>query len=86
MRGAQIAMNQATNELLEKIKRIKALAENGVGGERESAQAMLKKLMRKHEISEEELITDNLEEVWFRYKDENERKLLVQIFYMVICK
>ena len=72
----QMAMNQATNELLEKIKRIKALAENGVGGERESAQAMLEKLMRKHEISEEELITDNLEEVWFRYKDENERKLL----------
>lgn len=77
------SMNQATNDLLEKIKRIKKLAENGIGGERESAQTMLKKLMRKHKISEDELISENVEEVWFKYKDDCERKLLVQIFYFV---
>ena len=37
------------------LKKIKALAERGVGGERENAEALLARLMEKYDVSEEEL-------------------------------
>lgn len=76
-------MNMTTTALLEKIKRIQALAENGMNGEKESAQTMLKKLMEKYDISESQLDEEVKEEYEFRFKDDCERRLLLQIFYMV---
>lgn len=67
-------------ELLQKIK---ALAERGVAGERESAQAILSRLMEQYGISENELETEQRETAWFRYSQETERRLLNQIIYMV---
>lgn len=67
-------------ELLQKIK---ALAERGVAGERESAQELLARLMEQYGISEEELETVQRETVWFGFSQETERRLLNQIIYMV---
>lgn len=76
-------MNQQMENLLERIKRIKALAEKGVGGEKETAQATLKRLMKKHNITEYDLSEEVTELEWFRYKDKAEFRLLCQIMYMV---
>lgn len=70
-------------ELLQKIK---ALADRGVDGERETAQALLSRLMKKYGIDEAELEEERRETAWFRYSQETERRLLNQIIYMVTGK
>ena len=42
-------------ELLRRLERVKALAERGVGGEKENAEALLNRLMAKYGISEEDI-------------------------------
>ena len=46
---------------LELAKKLKALAERGVDGEKLNAEAMLQKLMKKHDISIDELEADAIE-------------------------
>ncbi len=46
----------------ELIKKIKALADRGVGGEKENAQKLLKELMQKYNINEEEISEDIIKE------------------------
>ena len=72
-------------KVLEKLGKIKALAERGVGGERETAMRMYEELQRKYNISsdEAEAALNKLEKRWFSYKTELEEELLVQIFYKV---
>lgn len=67
-------------ELLQKIK---ALADRGVDGEKESAQALLSRLMEQYGVTEAELEEENRETAWFPYQEETERRLLNQIIYMV---
>lgn len=73
--------NENKAQLLQKIK---ALAEQGVGGEKESAQKILDQLMKKYGISEEDLLEEKVALEWFRYKDYLEKRLLDQIIYMVM--
>ena len=54
--------------LLQKIKRVQALALHGVGGEKESAAAMLDKLMKQYGISESDIAEEHREIAWFRFK------------------
>ena len=37
-------------ESLKRLERVKTLAERGIGGEKEHAEALLKRLMEKYEI------------------------------------
>lgn len=67
----------------ELLKKIKALADRGVDGERESAQILLARLMEQYGISETDLEEERRETAWFRYSQETERRLLNQIIYMV---
>lgn len=46
----------------ELLKKIKALADSGVGGEKENAQKILAGLMKQYDISEEELSEENIKE------------------------
>lgn len=48
-------------ELLEKIKKIKALADQGVGGEKTTAQAMLERLMQERGITEADLEVERVD-------------------------
>lgn len=70
----------------ELLKKIKALAERGVGGEKDSAQALLDRLMKKYGVTELDLETERVETAWFRYRDEMERRILSQIIFMVTGK
>lgn len=64
---------------LELLKKLKALADNGVGGERENAQAMLDKLLAKYDISAETLSDDEVSDHGFTYHSDFERRLLSQL-------
>lgn len=70
----------------ELLKKIKALAERGVGGEKESAQVLLDRLMKKYGVTESDLEAERVETAWFRYRDEMERRILNQVIYMVTGK
>ena len=47
--------------ILEKIKRVRALAERGVDGEKDSATALLDRMMEKYGITETELAEERRE-------------------------
>ena len=57
------------------LKKVRALAEHGVGGEAENAEKLLARMMKKYGISEEELD----EETRVRH----EKKILRQVVYKV---
>lgn len=69
--------------ILQKIKRVQALAERGVAGERESAAATFDRLMKQYGISEADIAEERREIAWFRFKTPLERKLLGQVIYAV---
>lgn len=71
------------DRILERIKAVQALAERGDRGEKESAAAMLERLMKKYGITESEIAEDRRELAWFRFKTPLERRLLNQIIYAV---
>ena len=67
----------------DKLKKLKALAERGVGGECESALKLYHKLLEKYQIDEGEILEERVTLHWFSYKTELEEDLLTQIFYKV---
>lgn len=66
---------------IELIKKVKALADRGVGGEKEDAAKLLEKLMKKYGIEEADISEDIEETQSFSYHGEFEHRLLLQIFY-----
>lgn len=74
------------DKILSKLRHLKILAEQGVGGEATGAQSLYEKISKKYDISDEELQGLELEKVekrWFKYKDELSKKLATQVFYKV---
>lgn len=71
---------------IELMKKLKALAEQGVGGEKETAQKKLEQLMKKYNVKEQELSDDAIEEHIFRFHGEFEKRLLIQVAYKVLGK
>lgn len=67
----------------ELLKKLKALAERGEDGERETARRKLDELMVKYGVDDADLSDDILSDVEFRYRDEAERKILNQVFYKI---
>lgn len=70
------------SKIQDKLKKIKELAERGVGGERETAKKLYENLLKKYELSDDD-IEDSLQVRWFRFKDDIDKKLLIHIFYKV---
>lgn len=69
---------------LELMKKLQALAERGVGGEKEGAQRKLEELMKKYNIEEEDLSDEKQEDFEFKYRTPFEEKLLRQLFYKIV--
>lgn len=65
------------------LKKIKSLAEQGVSGEREAAEAILIRLMEKHSVSWEELEETETHLAWFRFYDSFDKRLLRQTIIRV---
>lgn len=68
----------------ELLNKIKALAEAGSGGEREQAQRILEKLMRKYDIKDSDLSDNTIDEITvFKFHGHDEEILIAQIIYKV---
>ena len=74
------------SDINERIKKLKALALRGVGGEKEQAQALLEKLTKKYCISLEDLDENKIEFFVLEYHGEIEKRLIVQITYKILNK
>ena len=68
------------------LQKLKALANKGIGGEKQNAERMLNSLMAKYNISEAELSEDKIIEANFTYHGEAQKTILVQIIYIVTNK
>lgn len=65
------------------LKKIRALAERGVGGEAENAEEILRRLMEKYGVSEEELDEAERRRHDFEYHGKEQETLLRQVVYKV---
>lgn len=65
------------------LKKIRALAEHGVGGEAENAEKLLARMMKKYGISEEEFDEETRVRHDFTYHGGEEKKILKQVVYKV---
>lgn len=71
----------------ELLKKIKALADSGVGGEKENAQKILAGLMKQYDISEEELSEENIKEFEIKMpKVYKAAELANQVLYSIVGK
>lgn len=67
----------------ERLKKLYALAMRGVGGEKETAQAILEKLLKKYAVSLDELDEDNIRKYQLEYHGKEQERLLMQTVYKV---
>ncbi len=77
------------SKYIELAKKIKALAEQGVEGEKQNAEKLLKSLMKKHNISIEDLEDEIVERFYFQIppsKHELEYRVLHQLTGMFKIK
>lgn len=65
------------------LKKIRALAERGVGGEAENAEEILRRLMEKYGVSEDELDEEERRRHDFEYHGKEQETLLRQVVYKV---
>lgn len=77
-------MTRTGNEKEALLRKIRALAERGKGGEAKNAADILSKLMEKYGITEEDLDDQKRKRVEIRYSKPFEDKLLSQVIYMVM--
>lgn len=70
---------------IQRIKKLQALAERGVGGEKTTAEKMLQKMLEKNGINSlDELESEEYEYTLFSYNGKHEIKLLRQCIYKVL--
>lgn len=68
---------------LERLRKIKELAENGCAGEKTAALEMYERLKSLYRITDDMIGTPPVTRHVFKYNRDYERKLLAQIIYMV---
>lgn len=71
------------NDPKERIKKLYALAMRGVGGEKKQAQALLEKLLKKYDLTLEELDEEKINRYELEYHGKEQEELLVQTIYKV---
>lgn len=70
-------------KVIQLAKKLKALADRGIGGEKQNAETMLKALMEKHSITMDMIDENNLAEHTFELEDKD-RKFWKQVVASVI--
>lgn len=71
-------------ELEERLKKLLNLSEKGIDGEKEAATKILNNLMKKYNITEEQLKSKSVDWYKFRVYNDWEMKLLFQTIYKVL--
>ena len=65
------------------MKHLLELSKGGVGGEKENANKLLNKLMKKYNITEEDLKKEEIKQHDVKFKTKWEMQLIHQIMYMI---
>lgn len=68
----------------ERLKKLQALAERGVGGEKETAQRKLEQLLKANGLTIDDLETEKQYYFLFSYNGEHKARLLRQCMYKVM--
>lgn len=77
--------NLECNEKLQaKLRKLHALAQRGVGGERDTAQRMLDKLLAKHGLTLDDLLDEQRAHHWYTCSNRYEQRLALQIAAMIL--
>ena len=71
-------MEKDYESIVEQVRKVKALADNGIDGEKENAKILLDKLLKKYNIDLNEFIEEKRKAYKFKYSNEHERRILVQ--------
>jgi hypothetical protein len=66
------------NKNIELAKKLKALSDRGIGGEKVNAQKLLDDLLKKHNLSIEDIENEKIDDYYFSPKEKDEQ-LLYQI-------
>lgn len=72
------------DSILDQLRKVKALADSGIDGERVAAQAMLEKLLGKYKLSMDDIAEPTRRLYFFTYKGKQEHDLLVQVICRVL--
>lgn len=84
MTGASMnGTEQLSEKVQAKLRKLQALAERGVGGEKETAQRMLEKLLARHGLSVEDLDDERRKIRWFPAPTKFDARLAGQIMAKV---
>ena len=67
------------DKIKEKITKVYELVKRGIAGEQQSAEKMLKKLLEKYNISEDELNSIDEKKYYFKYASNLDEWLLIQL-------
>lgn len=70
--------------IADRLRKLKALAEQGVGGEADNAKAALLKTLAKHGLSLEDIADAQLRRYDFAFKGKDEQMILVQVMSKVL--
>lgn len=75
-----------SERIKEKLRKLLELARQGVGGEKDNAQSVLDKLLKKHDLTLDDLDPDfaPVELCEFSFDDKLERDLLLQVTFSVL--
>lgn len=71
------------DKIKEKLRKIKALAERGIGGEKEGALKLYNELLAKYELTDDFVYLDEIKRYWIRFDSDIDKKLIAQLFYKV---
>lgn len=70
-------------KIIDKLNKLLRLAEQGIGGEKVTAKRMLDKILKKHNLTINDISDEVTEVYWFTYKGAIEKQLLMQIIFSV---
>ena len=76
----------SNDRVIELAKKLKALADRGVGGEKENAIHMLDRLMTEHDISMDDIENPERVDYLFKYQNQYHKQILIQAIGMVMGK
>lgn len=69
------------DQIKERIRKVLALAQQGDGGEMETAKIQLAAMLEKYGLRLEDIASDKRETCHFKYKNVDERRLLIAILF-----
>ncbi len=75
-------MKKKDKKLVKRLQKLHALAVQGVGGEKENADTLLQKLLKKHNLTVNDIMADEEKERRYCYKTAFDKQLIAQIAYI----